>query len=219
VQTRGHARRAQPPPAQPPGPSRAQPGAGRASWSWVSRAAAWRALRCAAVSQTRAATRVPVSASVWHVTFESAFAAFVETLAAVARTVVACVAAPAPAAGAFTVDAWLGETDAQAHSRTLVSRVVGKIGVEAWKDGIRLLGEGATGKAGRPVPSWVLEVGREGDKELAAQLIVHGVRIGTPRLNGDRNHRWILVGDVVDAAADLEVVQHMIGERQVDVAV
>jgi hypothetical protein len=202
VQTRGHAPRAQPPPAQPLAPSRAQLGAGRASWSWVSRAAAWRALRCAAVSQTRTATRVPVSASVWHVTFESAFEAFVETPAAVARTIVACVAAPAPAVGALSVDAWSGETDAQAHSRTLASRVICTMCLEAWMDGTRLL-----------------EVSREGDEQLPTQLVVHGVCVRTPRLNGDGNHRWILVGDVVDAAADLEVVQYMIRERQVDVAV
>ena len=76
-------------------------------------------------------------------------AAVVETLAAVACTFVASVAAPARAVGAFTVDAWLGDTDAQAQTRTPASRVVGTICFEAWKDGIRL------------------EVSREGDEELS----------------------------------------------------
>ena len=146
----GHGPRAQLPAAQPPSPSRAQPGAGRASWSLVARTVASRAFRCASVSQTRTPTRLPAGTSVWHVTFESAFRAFdaaaegatveptavVVPLAALASTIIAPVAAAASAVGAFTVDAWSGETEAQAHSRTLASRVVGTICLEAWMDGI-----------------------------------------------------------------------------------
>jgi|SRR5215468_2807162 len=65
-----------PPPAQPLGPSFAQLGVGRFSESLVSRTAASRASRCATVSQTRTATRLPGGASVRHVTFESAWEAF-----------------------------------------------------------------------------------------------------------------------------------------------
>jgi hypothetical protein len=139
----GHAPRGQLPLAQPPGPIRAQPGAGRDSWSLVARAAAWRAACCAAVSQTRTATRLPVGTSVWHVTFESAAevagveaVAAVETLAAVAATAAASVAGPARAVGAFSVDAWSGETDAQPQSSTLAIRAVGTIPLEAWMEGI-----------------------------------------------------------------------------------
>jgi len=113
---------AQLPPEQPPGPIRAQPGAGRDSWSLAARTAASRAARCAVVAQTRTPTRLPVGTSVSHVTLESAFETFepaaalvvveavaaVETVAAVAVTVAASVAGSARAAGAFTVDAWSG---------------------------------------------------------------------------------------------------------------
>jgi len=93
-----------------------------------------------------------VGTSVWHVTFESLFAAFdsagevaaaeptavLETLAAVASTIFASGPAPVPAVGAFTtVDAWSGEIDAQAHSSVLASRVVERLCLEAWMDGIR----------------------------------------------------------------------------------
>ena len=64
-----------------------------------------------------------------------------------------------------------------------------------------------------------LEVGGKRDKQLATQLIVRGVRVGTAWLNSERNDRRILVGDVVDPATDLEVRQRVVGERQVEVAV
>jgi hypothetical protein len=44
-----------------------------------------------------------------------------------------------------------------------------------------------------------IKSGREGDEPLATQLIVRGVCVGATGLNGDRNYRRILVGDIVDA--------------------
>ena len=68
-------------------------------------------------------------------------------------------------------------------------------------------------------PGVTSEPSGKGDEQLASQLIVRGVGVGTARLDRDRNYRRILVGDIVDTGAELEVPQHMVGERQVDVVV
>ena len=59
-----------------------------------------------------------------------------------------------------------------------------------------------------------LEVSGERDEQLAAELIVGRVRVGTARLNGDRNHRRILVSDIIDTTADFEVLQRVVRKRQ-----
>lgn len=120
------------PPEQPPGPSRAHPGVDRDSWSLVARTAASRAACCAAVTQTRTPTRLPVGTSIWHVTVESAPAALVvveavtpvDSLAALTATVAASVAGSAPAAGGFTLDGWPWGIVAQPQTRTLASNVI-----------------------------------------------------------------------------------------------
>jgi hypothetical protein len=68
-------------------------------------------------------------------------------------------------------------------------------------------------------PGVTSELSGKGDEQLASQLIVRGVGVGTARLDRDWNYRRILVGDIVDTAAELEVLQHLVGERQVDVVV
>ena len=115
---------------------RAQPGAGRDSWSLVARTLASRASRCAAVSQTRTPTRLPVGTSVWHVTFESACEAFESgSEVAVVEATAACAGA-APAAGAFPVAAWSMATDVQPPTRTPASRIVAPIPLEVCMDSI-----------------------------------------------------------------------------------
>src|SRR5215813_4155257 len=73
--------------------------------------------------------------------------------------------------------------------------------------------------AGASFPTWVSEVGGKRDEQFATQLIIRGVRVGPGGLNEERNNRRVLVGNVVDAAADFEVLQRMPGDRQVEVAV
>ena len=68
-------------------------------------------------------------------------------------------------------------------------------------------------------PEVTSEPSGKGDEQLASQLIVRGVGVGTARLDRDRNYRRILVGDIVDTAAELEVLQRMPAECQVDVVV
>jgi hypothetical protein len=129
----------------------------------MSRAAASRASRCAAVSQTWMPTRLPVGTSLWQVTFPSAFGAFESADCAVvepsAGTEVAAVEVtvalgacdpPALATGAFVAGATIdgafsvnpcpAGAEAQPHTRTLGSRM--RIAVpEARVSGMRLLGQ------------------------------------------------------------------------------